>query len=87
MNRMMPIDTGMLTMATRRQQRRDDEHHHDRGDQHEDVGEQLADRLLEALGQVVDVVGHPAQQIAPRGAVDVAERERLSLSSTSARSW
>ena len=36
------------------------------------VGEHLAERLLQALGQVVDVVGDPAEQVAPGGAVDVA---------------
>ena len=33
-------------------------------------------RLLEALGDVVDVVGDAAQQVAARLAVDVAERQR-----------
>ena len=65
----------MLIDGDQGQQRRDDQHGRRRGDQHEDVGEQLADRLLEALGQVVDVVGHPAEQISPRGAIDVAERK------------
>ena len=36
--------------------------------------EHLAQRLLEALGDVVDVVGDPAQQVAARLLVDVAER-------------
>ncbi len=48
-------------------------------DQHEDVGQHLADGLLEALGQVVDVVGDPAQQVAPGGMVDVAERHPVEL--------
>ena len=50
-------------------------------------GEQLAERLLQALGDVVDVVGDPAEQVAAGLAVDVARAAGgCSLSSTSARS-
>ena len=41
--------------------------------------EHLAQRLLQALGEVVDVVGDPAQQVAARLAVDVAERQAVEL--------
>ena len=44
-----------------------------------DRGEQLAQRLLEALGDVVDVVGDPAEQVAAGLAVDVAERQAVEL--------
>ena len=49
-----------------RQQRRDGEHHDGDADQQQDGVEHLAERLLEALGDVVDVVGDPAEQVAPR---------------------
>ena len=45
-------------------------------DQREHRREHLAQRLLQALRDVVDVVGDPAQQVAARLAVDVAERQR-----------
>ena len=41
--------------------------------------EHLAQRLLQALRDVVDVVGDPAQQVAARLLVDVAERQRVDL--------
>ena len=41
--------------------------------------EQHAERLLQALGDVVDVVGDPAQQVASRLAVDVHERQPVEL--------
>ena len=41
--------------------------------------EQLAQRLLQALREVVDVVGDPAQQVAARLAVDVAQRHPVEL--------
>ena len=62
-----------------RQQRRDREHHHRDTEQQQDRGEHLAERLLQALRDVVDVVGDPAQQVAPGLLVDVAERERVDL--------
>ena len=79
MNRMIQNDSGRLTSATRASERRDDEHHDDRPDEHEGVGQQLADGLLKALGQVVDVVGDPAEQVASRRAVDVTERHPVEL--------
>ena len=41
--------------------------------------EQLAQRLLQALREVVDVVGDPAQHVAARLAVDVAQRHPVEL--------
>ena len=41
--------------------------------------EQLAQRLLQALREVVDVVRDAAQQVAARLLVDVAERQHVDL--------
>ena len=49
---------------------------HDDADDGEHRRQQLAQRLLEALGEVVDVVGDPAEEVAALLAVDVAERQR-----------
>ena len=57
------IEIIMMTHADDREQRR----------------EQLAQRLLQALGDVVDVVGDAAEQVAARLAVDVAERQPVEL--------
>ena len=42
-------------------------------------GEQLAHRLLQGLADVVDVVGDPAEQLAARLLVEVAQRQRVDL--------
>src|SRR5690606_15731828 len=42
-------------------------------------GDHLAHGLLERLGDVVDVVGHPAQQLAAGLAVEVAQRQTVDL--------
>ena len=76
---MMNSDSGTVTIATSGEQRRDDDHHHDDADDGEQRRQELAQRLLEALGDVVDVVGDPAQQVTARLAVDVAERQRVEL--------
>ena len=47
----------------------------DDADDREDRLEHVAERLLEALRHVVDVVGDPAQQIAAGLPVDVRQRE------------
>ncbi len=62
-----------------REQRRDHEHHHRHADEQQDRREHLAHRLLEALGQVVEVVGDPAEQVTALVLVDVAQRERVDL--------
>ena len=49
------------------------DHHADHGQQR---GEQLAHRLLQGLADVVDVVGDPAEQLAARLPVEVAQRQR-----------
>ena len=59
--------------------RRDHEHHREHADDGEHRGEQLAQRLLEALGDVVDVVGDPGQQVAAGLAVHVGQREPVDL--------
>ena len=61
------------------EQRRDREHHDRDADEQQDRGEHLADRLLQALREVVEVVGDAAQQVAASLAVDVAEREHVEL--------
>ena len=66
MNRMISMETGMVTRATTASSGEMTSIITTVADQHEDVGQHLADGLLEALGQVVDVVGDPAQQIASR---------------------
>ena len=48
-------------------------------DDRERRGEHLAQRLLEALRDVVDVVGDPAQQVAAGLAVDVGEGQAVEL--------
>ena len=47
--------------------------------QHEHARHQLADRLLQALREVVDVVRHAAQQVTARRTIDVTEREPVEL--------
>ena len=76
-------DSGIVTSATSASSGEMIEHHHQHADERQHRREQLAQRLLQALGDVVDVVGDAAEQVAARLAVDVAERHRLSLSSTS----
>ena len=49
------------------QRRGDVEHHPHYEDHRQQRCEQLAHRLLERLGHVVDVVGHPAEQLAAVG--------------------
>ena len=61
------------------QQRRDREHHDQNADDREQRREHLAQRLLQALGDVVDVVGDPAQEVATGLAVDVAQRKAIEL--------
>ena len=62
-----------------RQQRRDPEHHHQHADHGQQRGEQLAHRLLQRLADVVDVVGDPAEQLAARLLVEVAQRQPVQL--------
>ena len=61
------------------QQRRDPEHHGQHADDGQQRGEQLAEGLLEALGDVVDVVGDPAEQLAARLPVEVGQRQPVEL--------
>ncbi len=62
-----------------RQQRRDRDHHDDDADDGERRRQHHAQRLLQALRDVVDVVGDPAQEIAAWCAVDVSERQAVQL--------
>ena len=61
------------------QDRGDIDHHRDDADDREQGGEQLAHRLLQGLGDVVDVVGDPAEQLAGRGGVEVGQRHTAKL--------
>ncbi len=58
-----------------RQQRRDPDHHDERADDREQRGQELADRLLQRLADVVDVVGGARHQLAALRAVDERERQ------------
>ena len=71
------IEIGMVTSATNANVG-DVEHHPHYEDHRQQRCEQLAHRLLERLGHVVDVVGHPAEQLAAL-AVEVAERQPVEL--------
>ena len=62
-----------------RQQPRDPHHHDDRADQRQHLRKHLRQRLLQALRDVIDVVRHPAQQVAPLRLVHVAERQAVQL--------
>ena len=59
------------------QQRRDGEHHDRHADEQKDGVKHLTERLLQALGDIVDVVGDPAEQITSRCPVDVAEGQGM----------
>ena len=61
------------------EQPRDREHHHRDADQQQDRGQHLAERLLQALGEVVEVVGDAAEEVATRLVVDVAQRQPVDL--------
>ena len=61
------------------QHRRDHEHHDHHADHREQRREQLGQRLLQGLGDVVDVVGDPAQQLTARRAVEVGQRQSVDL--------
>ena len=61
------------------QQRGDGEHHHHHPDDRERGGQHLAERLLHALGHVVDVVGHPAEQVSPSLSIHIGQRESVDL--------
>ena len=62
-----------------RQERADRQHHDQDADDREQRGDQLGQALLERLADVVDVVRDPAQQVAARVAVEVAERQPAEL--------
>ena len=48
-------------------------------DQRQRLGDELVQRLLQALGDVVDVVGDPAEQVAALLAVDVRQGQAVEL--------
>ena len=58
-----------------RQQRRDQNIIDEHADDGQHRGDQLAQRLLQGLGDVVDVVGDPAEHLAARLLVEVAQRQ------------
>ena len=57
----------------------DAEHHRDHGHDGEHRGEQLAEGLLEARLDVVDVVRHPAEQLTTWLTVEVGQRQPVEL--------
>ena len=73
------IEIGTETSATSASSGRDPEHHRQHREHGEQRGEQLAHRLLQRLADVVDVVGDPAQQLAARLLVEVAQRQPVDL--------
>ena len=75
----MRAETGTVIKGHRGQDRRDVDHHRDDADDREQRSEQLAHRLLQGLGDVVDVVGDPAEQLAGRGGVEVGKRHAAKL--------
>ena len=58
---------------------RDREHHHEHAHHGEERRDQLTERLLQALADVVDVVRDTAQQVAAGVPVDVAEGQPVEL--------
>ena len=79
MNRIVRIEMGMVTIATRASSGEIVIIMISDADDREAGGEQLAQRLLQALGEVVDVVRHAAQHVAARLAVDVPQRHAVEL--------
>ena len=73
------MPTGMVTSAISASVPRDREHHPDHEHDREQRGEHLAHRLLKALGDVVHVVGDPAEQLTAWLAVEVAQRQPVEL--------
>ena len=61
------------------EQRGDDEHHHQHPRHGQSRGEQLAEGLLQGLADVVQVVGHPGEQLAARAGVEVRQRQPVDL--------
>ena len=59
----------------RGEQRRDPEHHAEGSGHGEDGGHELAEPVLQGGGEVVEVVGDPAEDVAVRVAVEVAQRQ------------
>ena len=79
MARIDQIETGTVVIATSASAGSMREHHRGDADQQEHRGEHLGEGLLEALGDVVEVVGDAAEQVAAGLAVDVGEREVVEL--------
>ena len=73
------IDSGTVTSAISASNGEIDEHHRQHADHGEQRRQQLAQRLLQGLRDVVDVVGHPAQQLAARLPVEVRQRQPVEL--------
>ena len=62
-----------------REERRDPEHHAHHAADRQHRGEELAQTLLQCRGEVVDVVGDPAQDVTVRMAVEVAQWQPAQL--------
>ena len=73
------IDSGTVTSAISASSGEIAEHHRQHADHRQQRGEQLAHRLLQGLRDVVDVVGDPAEQLAARLPVEVAQRQPVEL--------
>ena len=61
------------------QQRRDPDHHTEDAEHGQHAGDQLAQCLLQAGGDVVDVVGHLAEKLTARVGVEVFQRQSVDL--------
>ncbi len=79
MKRIASSENGTITIVILVSSGRDREHHDHHADDHQRGREHHAQGLLQALRDVVDVVGDPAQQVAAGLAVDVPEREAVEL--------
>ena len=55
------------------------QHHRDDEQEGQDAADHPGQRLLESVAQRVDIIGHPAEHIAERMIVKVADRQPLDL--------
>ena len=62
-----------------RKDRADPDHHRQHANNGQHRGDQLRERLLQGHSDVVDVVGDPAQQVAARRGVEIAQRQTSEL--------
>ena len=79
-------DTGTVTSAITASSGEITHHHGQHADDGQQRRDDLAERLLHGLGDVVDVVGDPAEHLAVRLAVEVAQRQPGELGLACSRS-